>query len=272
MAVKDHGIPDSLWSVRMRASRERTGRGQGLDSQLPAAGPGGIHISGAEGLYEFSEIPEITREYSLRAVNHPRGRPDRILITIERVMEKTGIAPLLPYRTVQCGSPDAARKVIQELLLSAGISQKAIRCGIGIVTRRAAMHGAALVQSESAGRMEPDRQRGVRVSRLGILREPERRLSRRLARHGINTTTVKEALILASKVVSCGGVLAELCVSDDPDYTTGYVASRKFGYVRISCIKHKGSSSGGRVFFIKEGADVPRIVEYLERAPIIVGR
>jgi 6-carboxyhexanoate--CoA ligase len=133
------------------------------------------------------------------------------------------------------------------------------------------MHGAALVLSESAVRVEPDRQRGVRVSRLGILREAERRLSRRLARKGINTITVKEALVLASKVASCGDVLAELCVSDDPDYTTGYVASRGFGYVRIPNIKHKGSSSGGRVFFTKEGADVTRIVEYLERTPMIVG-
>jgi len=267
MAVKDQGILDSLWSVRMRASRQVKSQ----KSKVKSPGINEIHISGAEGLYEFPEIPEITREYSLRAVDHPRGRPDKILITIERVMEKTGTAPLLPYRTVQCGSPDAARKVMQELLLSAGISRKAVRCGLRVVTCGAAMHGAALVQSESAARMEPDRQRGVRVSRLGIPRAAERRLSRRLARQGINTTTVKEALILASKVASCRHVLAELCVSDDPDYTTGYVASNRFGYIRIPCIKHKGSSSGGRVFFIKEEADVTRIVEYLERAPVIVG-
>jgi 6-carboxyhexanoate--CoA ligase len=140
-----------------------------------------------------------------------------------------------------------------------------------IVTGRAAMHGAALVLGESAVRAEPDRRRGVRVSRLGILGEEERRLSRRLARQGINTTTVKEALVLASKVASCPHVLAELCVSDDPDYTTGYVASKRFGYVRIPCIKKTGSSGGGRVFFIREGADVIRIVSYLERTPVILG-
>ncbi|HXX81287.1 MAG TPA: 6-carboxyhexanoate--CoA ligase [Thermodesulfovibrionales bacterium] len=266
--VKDQGIPHSLWSVRMRASRDGTCKSQKSKVRSPQLDE--IHISGAEGLYEFSEIPEITKEYSLRAMNHPRGRPDKIIITMERIMQKIKRVPLLPHRTVQCGSPDGAREVIRELLLSAGISQKAIRCGMRIVTGKAAMHGAALVQSGSAVRMEPDRQRGVRVSRLGILREEERRLSRRLARQGINTTIVKEALILASKVASCGDVLAELCISDDPDYTIGYVASRRFGYIRIPCIKHKGSPRGGRVFFIKEGADVAWIIEYLERIPVIV--
>lgn len=252
----------------MRASRQ----GKRQKSEVRSHQFDEIHISGAEGLYHFSEIPEITKGYSLRALHHPRGRPDKILITIERVMQRPGSAPLLPHRTVQCGSPDGARKVIRELLLTAGISRKAIHCGMRIVTGRAAMHGAALVQSESAVRMEPDSRRGVRVSRLGMLREEERRLSRRLARQGINTTTVKEALILASKVASCGDVLAELCISDDPDYTTGYVASRRFGYMRIPCMKHRGSPGGGRVFFIKEGADVTRIVEYLERTPVFVGR
>lgn len=266
-AVKDQCIADSLWSVRMRASRQVKGQKSKVRSpQLDE-----IHISGAEGLYGLSEVPEITREYSLRAVHHTRGRPDKILITIERVMQKPGRASLLPCRTVLSSSPDGARKVAEGLLLAAGIPRKAIRCGMRIVACRVAMHGAALVQSESAVRMEPDRQRGVRVSRMGIPGEAEKRLSRRLARQGINTTTVKEALILASKVASCDGVLAELCVSDDPEYTTGYVASRRFGYVRIPCIKREGNPCGGRVFFIKEGADVIRIVEYLERVPVIVG-
>jgi 6-carboxyhexanoate--CoA ligase len=66
-------------------------------------------------------------------------------------------------------------------------------------------------------------------------------------------------------------VLAELCISDDPNYTTGYVASRRFGYVRIPCIKRKGSPCGGRVFFIQEEADVKKIVEYLERTPVVMG-
>lgn len=272
---KGQGLVDSLWSVRMRASlsvKSQKLRVKSKKSKLKSPQLNEIHISGAEGLYPLSKVPDITREYLLRAMRHPRGSPDKILITVERVMRKPGRAPLLPCRTVQCGSPQGVRNAVEELLLTAGVSRKAIHCGMRIVTGRAAMHGAALVRGESAVRVEPDRRRGVRVSRLGMLRGDEMRLSRGLARQGINTTTVKEALVLASKVASCPHVLAELCVSDDPDYTTGYVASRRFGYVRIPCIKHKGSSSGGRVFFIAQRADVTRIVEYLERTPVLVER
>ena len=133
------------------------------------------------------------------------------------------------------------------------------------------MSGAALILSESGRRADPDKVRGIRVSRLGITEGAERGLARKLARKGINTAIVKEAIILASKVASCRGVIAELCVSDDPDYTTGYVASRIYGYVRIPHIKPKGSLSGGRVFFVDEMADAKSIIEYLEKRPVLVG-
>ncbi len=229
------------------------------------------HISGAEGLYELPEIEKIMKEYVLRAMNHSRGMPEKVVITLEEVKEKPLGASVLPFSTVRCDSPDTAADVIKELLSDAGISQRAIRTGMKVVTARYAMSGAALVLSRSAYRAEPDGERGIRVSRLGITRDAEKSLSRRLARKRINTTTVREAIILASKVASCRGTMAELCVSDDPDYTTGYVASRKLGYVRIPHIKRKGSVRGGRVFFIDENADVERIIGYLERSPVIVG-
>jgi 6-carboxyhexanoate--CoA ligase len=95
-------------------------------------------------------------------------------------------------------------------------------------------------------------------------------LSKRLARLGINTDTVKEALVLASKVASTDGVVAELCASDDPGYTTGYVASKAIGYTRLTNIKEKGSPRGGRVFFLQSGADVGGVAASLEAAPALV--
>lgn len=229
-----------------------------------------IHISGAEGLYEFPDIEEITKDYFQRAMNHPKGKPDKVVITVEEVRGGPCEASLLPFSTVRCDSPDAAGDVIREMLIGEGISRSAVRTGIGVVTSKSAMPGAALILSESGRRAEPDKRRGTRVSRLGIRKDAGKSLARRLARKGINTTTVKEAIVLASKVASCRGVIAELCASDDPDYTTGYVASRVFGYVRIPNIKRKGSVSGGRVFFIDERADVERIVAYLETTPVIM--
>jgi 6-carboxyhexanoate--CoA ligase len=134
------------------------------------------------------------------------------------------------------------------------------------------MRGAALITAEKGRRLEPDRQRGIRVSRLGITKPALKELSSKLSKYDINTATVQEAIILASKVLSCEQVMAELCISDDPNYTTGYVASRGFGYVRIPHIKNKGSSSGGRAFFVKEGIDIGDIMEYLERRPMIIGK
>jgi 6-carboxyhexanoate--CoA ligase len=119
-------------------------------------------------------------------------------------------------------------------------------------------------------RLEPDKKRGVRASRLGITKTASKSLSMILSRHGINTDVVKEALVLASKVMAHRNVVAELCVSDDPDYTTGYVASKKYGYVRVPHIKKRGSRHGGRAFLIQESADSEGIIHYLEETPVIV--
>ena len=205
-------------------------------------------------------------------MNHSRGMPDNIVITIEKIKQEPFIIPLLPVSTITCDSPKEAERIIYETLISVGISKKAIKSGIKVVTGKISMQGASLILSDSGVRAEPDKQRGVRVSRLGIRKNIGKGLSRRLAKKGINTKTVKEALVLASKVASCRGIAAELCISDDPDYTTGYVAVRKLGYIRIPNIKYEGSAIGGRVFFIDKGSDVTHIIEYLEKTPVIVGK
>lgn len=227
-----------------------------------------LHVSGAEGIYDEEEIPEQIRAYYLRAIHHSRGRPDSVIITIEKVRERPLKIPLLPVSTIHCESPKEAKEAVSNLLIREGISRRAVREAFRVVRSRQTMRGAALMHFESGLRFEPDRERGIRVSRLGIEKAEERRLSLRLKRDGINTARVKEALLLASKVASCPGIMAELCISDDPDYTTGYVASRGIGYVRITNIKAKGSRSGGRVFFV-HGEGISSIIEYLERRPVI---
>jgi 6-carboxyhexanoate--CoA ligase len=127
------------------------------------------------------------------------------------------------------------------------VSDEAVEAAFEVVRGASVMRGAALIAATEGNRLEPDPKRGVRTSRLGIEKRARSALARGLARHGINTITVKEALALASKVLSLKDIIAELCVSDDPDYTTGYVATRRLGYVRIPEIKKKGSPRGGRV-------------------------
>jgi len=249
----------------MRASKSVGRRQYAVDSQKE------IHISGAEGLYEASEIQTVVQKYIVRALNHPKGKADKIIITIEDIKQKPKEIPALPVATVDCLTPDQARKRAIKLLQTLGVSKRAIDIALALI-RKSTMRGAAIISAEKGNRLEPDRERGVRVSRISIDKSASRLLSSRLSRQGINIDTVKEALILASKVISCKDIIAELCVSDDPYYTTGYIASEEFGYVRIPNIKNGGSRFGGRAFFVRERLNIREIIHYLERVPVIIGK
>ncbi len=248
-----------LWNVRMRASR-RLGR------NLKARE---IHISGAEGLYESPDIQKATKKFIKRALEHPKGKPDKIFITIEKVKRRPKNISSLPVSTIECKRPSESKYIIMRILKAVGISEKSIKKAFDIV-KKGNMRGAAIISLKKAQRLEPDKERGVRVSRFGISKNALRELSFKLSRYGINREIVKEAIVLASKVLSCKGIVAELCISDDPNYTTGYVSSHHFGYLRIPNIKKAGSKTGGRTFFVKENSDVEHIIEYLERSPVMI--
>ncbi len=229
-----------------------------------------IHISGAEGIYQESEILKVSNEYIKRALTHSRGKPDKIIITIEEIKDKIRKISLLPFTTLKCNSPDEARQIIYQKLSNLSISKKAIINSFKVLTSKKTMRGASLITNQSGYRMEPDRERGIRASRLGIEKTAERALNKKLSKMGLNTKIVKEALILASKVASHEDVIAEICISDDPDYNTGYIASKDFGYLRIPNIKRIGERHGGRVFIIKEDCDINELIIYLEKTPVLV--
>ncbi len=234
------------------------------------ASSGRRHISGAETIVREQEIPSIALLFIQRALTHPKGRPEEVVLTVEKITQKIKNVPVLPVKTLECGSTGEAKKTIKEILLKVGISEIAIKEAFKVLYSTSTMRGASLIDSLTGERLEPDRSRGIRVSRLGISRGEEKRLSALLSSHGINTLRVKEALILASKVASCPGIIAEVCVSDDPDYTTGYVASKRLGYLRITSIKKRGSRAGGRVFFVKAKNPIEGIIRYLEKRPVMV--
>lgn len=252
-----------LFSIRMRASKTVRSVHYGVSSRNEE------HISGAEGLYRKSEMQKTVKKYIKRALKHPRGKADKIVITIEDIKQRPIKIPTLPLATIRCGITSGGEKIAKEILKSIGISKKATGMALRLI-KKGSMRGAALITSKSGNRLEHDKKRGIRVSRLGINKSASRKLSSRLAKFGINTDTVKEALILASKVTFSKQVIAELCVSDDPHYTTGYVASKKLGYLRIPHIKSQGSRIGGRAFFVNERANIKEIITYIERTPVIV--
>ncbi len=228
-----------------------------------------IHISGAEGLYEAADIQRVVQGYIERALDHPKGKADKIIITVEDIKQKPKEISTLPLATIRCQSPSEGKKIARKVLQSLGVSKRAVDIAFKSI-KKGDMRGAAIITEEKGDRLEPDKKRGIRVSRLGINKSASKSLSLSLSHQGINTATVKEALILASKVIACKNIIAELCISDDPYYTTGYIASKKFGYLRIPKIKHKRSKTGGRAFFTKERVNVEEMIYYLERMPVII--
>ncbi len=242
-----------LFSVKMRSSRNS------------------VHISGAERIVPEERLNDVVVSLLHRARSHSRGKPDFISIKVEKlkefpvylnalpvfevVSEKNSVSVLEKLFSISAVPPEMGLKFCNILLRGASPSGKVMR-------------GAMVVEVPSGTRLEPDKERGVRVSYIDITDEAAEEL-RRISGEKY-TENFKEALTLSTKVLNHSSVLAELCVSDDPDYTTGYVSIKGRGYFRIFGIKDRGLPFGGRVFFVKEGTDIEELTEYLEKKPVII--
>ena len=243
----------ALFSVKMRSSK------------------GGLHISGAERIVPEEQLEEVILSLFRRARNHSKGRPDFISLKLEELKEEPVYLRALPVYEVKGGAPT---ETLLEKLFS--LSEVPVSLGLrfyrrlleGISPSGGVMRGAAIVEVPSGRRLEPDRERGVRVSYIDITEGAAEEL-RRLA-GGKYTENLKEALTLSTKVLHHPDVLSELCISDDPDYTTGYISVKGLGYFRLFNIKPAGLPLGGRVFFVREGVDVENLISYLESKPVIV--
>ncbi|WP_109431748.1 6-carboxyhexanoate--CoA ligase [Sulfoacidibacillus thermotolerans] len=134
------------------------------------------------------------------------------------------------------------------------------------------MRGAVLLDSAQCVRLEPDTERGVRVSRVDWDPATLDDWRHQVNPLGLARQRVWEALALASKVAAQPEIIAELCWSDDPSYVTGYVASPLIGYARITHLKPLGSPMGGRVFFIRTGANSEELIYRLEQQVTLVNR
>ena len=148
-----------------------------------------------------------------------------------------------------------------DLLQGPNISETAVQKAISLLKGLdKSMRGAMLVDAITGARLDTG-DRGVRVSHMDSFDS-----------HALGDNEhMREALVLASKVQSADGIVGELCWSDDPDYTVGYVACNGV-YHRIPNMKELGSNIGGRVFFVRSNIDSESVIEYLERAPVLVQR
>ena len=222
----------------------------------------GAHISGAERIVEESEVSDVCAAMSKRALAHGKGKPDSITVTVTAIDSEVAHIPALPITEARCAATAEARDtVINALTPLTPHAAKAWK----LLTSVRDMRGAILFHSATGARLEPDHARGVRVTSMDAATATAERPEAHSGK-----TRVTDALVLASKVAHHPAVLAEVCISDDPDYTTGYVASKKLGYLRVPNIKPAGSPVGGRLFVVDtdEPAD---LIDYLEHTPVLVG-
>jgi 6-carboxyhexanoate--CoA ligase len=124
------------------------------------------------------------------------------------------------------------------------------------------MRGAMLYDIATGKRLEPDKRRGVRATYMDALHSSE---------VDGKKNHFNEAIVLATKVANAPGMVAEICISDDPNYVTGYVASQKMGYVRIMKMKEMNDENGGRIFlFDSRKASAEECIQYLQEKKVLV--
>jgi 6-carboxyhexanoate--CoA ligase len=247
-----------LFSIRMRAAQSNQ------------------HISGAERIVAAGELAAIATAMMARALGHSRGNPESIRLAIDALPAASlRFASLPDITTVLVPNVTAGRRAAEAELRRAGVSAVAAAAAINALTGGAApggkvMRGAMLIDAESGARLESDPGRGIRVSRMDLSPAASAALTSALHESGRDTTHLREALALAGKVLLSPGIVAELCWSDDPDYTAGYVASPGRGYVRFPHLKEQGDRLGGRAFFYQRpDFNLTALTAFLEREPVL---
>lgn len=248
----------SLYSVRMRASS------------------GGRHLTGAERLVAGDAVSEVTAALTQRAMRCPHGLADEVHCSVERIdPQAVHYAALPALSTYAVADWREGRRAARCLLERAGVAPEVAARAVALLANGAGpegtvMRGAALMDAATGERLEADQGRGVRVSRMDVAPEFRAPFEQHLAAAGLDHHRVREALVLAGKVMSAPGMVAELCWSDAPDYTVGYVAAPQHGYQRISALKASGDRRGGRVFLVNpSAAPLAALVAYLERQAVL---
>ncbi|PAQ14210.1 6-carboxyhexanoate--CoA ligase [Bacillaceae bacterium SAOS 7] len=245
-----------FYSVRMRAAKG------GAHEQ------GGKHISGGEMLSTYENMRQAVNHLLDKALTHSRGNPDFVQIQFDAIDEPIKrIEPLL-IRKNKVESVEAGQVLVRELLEQSGIKRAVIDKVYEKLMNDQGMRGAMLVDVYSGERIDDRQQQGVRVSRMDWMKGNFEKWADYF--HEPSCSRVKEALVLATKVSAHPATAAELCWSDDPEYITGYVASKTLGYQRISHLKERGDERGCRIFFFDGSYDIGSYIHFLEKQPVLI--
>lgn len=245
------------YSVRMHADRD------------------GCHVSGAERLVAPERVDNTVAAMLQRAMSQQSTSTQ---ISIDKVVPVEIVRGPMPNLTeVPVGDFRSGREKALQALVAAGVAAEVAMAAIDAIAdgagpARSNMRGAMLIDARNGDRLEPVSARGVRATRMDVEPGLEEALSGQLIRQGLPHHRTREALILAAKVMAAPGIIAELCWSDDPEYTAGYVCAPGFGYLRIPHLKASGDPHGGRSFFFMPGFKLTETIRFLEETPFLVNR
>ncbi len=240
-----------LFSIKIRTSKE------------------GKHISGAERIVKKDFINETV----LTLLNRQKDRDfDFSNVKIEKIKEKPKIVEKSLKITNKTFSSweegkEFALEILKDILKK---DKKWIDNFITLLYKGAApdnnnMRGAMIV-SLKGKRIEKDKYKGVRTVLVDYIDRKE--VEKQLINHNYTLRTA-DALALTTKNMMYPSILAEFCISDDPDYTTGYV-STKSHYIRISPLKPLGLNKGGRVYFVQNNTDINELYRFLTEKPVLI--
>lgn len=239
----------TMYSIKMRASKVMENEEQ---SQ---------HISGAEKIISEDKIETICSQLLKRALHHSKGDADFINIKIEKIDPSEIITKnALPVTTLEVNNATEGRNKLLELMEKSQIARS--KDILSMMNDTWKMRGAMLLNVDTLERMEPDKSRGIRATYMDVVDDLDNRTTK---------DHFKEAVVLATKVASHPNIVGELCISDDPDYVTGYFASKQFGYVRITKLKEMGCPDGGRIFLFRGNhREAQECIHYLEKQKMLV--
>ena len=240
-----------LFSVKLRASKD------------------GRHISGAERITPYEKINTVINQLYQRL---SRKEFDSINIKIDILKEQ----PLLVEKTLPVvnltfkNHIEANKTAVQIIQKQTGLSKEKIKQLIDLIHSGASPDGenmrGAMIVDLSGNRLEKDQFRGVRTTHVDYLERDK--IIQKLIKKGFTERTA-DAIALTTKNMLHKDIIAEYCISDEPDYLTGYISTKE-AYYRLTPLKEKGNKKGGRIYFVKNKANIDEIYRFLEEKPVLI--
>jgi len=176
-----------LFSIRMRAAARTR------------------HVSGAERITAAGAVNDAVRQMLSRAMGRP-DLPDEIVVTVERLSNvPVRTLPALDMLSILAGDLATCRDLALRALEKAGVTAHAATSAIAALDAGPSpsgrnMRGAVVMDAATGERLEPDPERGIRVSRFDWSDEASAKADEMLSRRGLTHFRTKEALALATKV------------------------------------------------------------------------